>query len=244
MISYEFCNALCVSMTSDKDRIDLQKTGVHAQTDDFVNCLQLHSFLPIITMPTRVTESTSTLIDNILTNCPNYASNTGVICYDISDHYPIIAQFDFKPKLKKRHLPCGTKTCDYNAANLESFITKLNDPCIWDNTLNVLNNTGDTNTTMNAFHETYTSLFQTHFPEKYVGQGQRRTPRREWMTKGLVTSCGKKAKLFLKYLKSGNEIDKAKYLCYQSKLKKLLQTAERKFYSDLFSSALGNMKKT
>ena len=46
---------------------------------------------PLITKPTRVTETTATLIDHILTNNIDIASNhlQGILCTGISDHYAI-----------------------------------------------------------------------------------------------------------------------------------------------------------
>ena len=50
------------------------------------------SFYPIITKPTRITEHTATLMDNIFTNNIDKidSSVNGIIFYDISDHLPIL----------------------------------------------------------------------------------------------------------------------------------------------------------
>jgi hypothetical protein len=46
-------------------------------------------FFPIITLPTRITSHTATLIDNIFTNHPDNYSFSGLLLSDISDHLPI-----------------------------------------------------------------------------------------------------------------------------------------------------------
>ena len=54
----------------------------------FINTLALYSCNPSFDIPTRVTNSSSTLIDNIFTNyCKDM--KTGTITSDISDHYPV-----------------------------------------------------------------------------------------------------------------------------------------------------------
>ena len=45
--------------------------------------------MPLITRPTRFTEVSSTLIDNIITNTFNECSSSGVLIADISGHLPI-----------------------------------------------------------------------------------------------------------------------------------------------------------
>ena len=49
--------------------IDLLKYQQHSNTNDFLNTMFSHSFLPVINRPTRITSHTATSIDNIFTNC-------------------------------------------------------------------------------------------------------------------------------------------------------------------------------
>ena len=46
---------------------------------------------PLITKPTRVTRTTATLIDNILTNDIDIQYERGIIIDDLSDHLPIFS---------------------------------------------------------------------------------------------------------------------------------------------------------
>ena len=56
----------------------------------FVNTLPQNNILPLINSPTRITESSETLIDNIFTNkFNNVKIDSGIIKTDISDHFPI-----------------------------------------------------------------------------------------------------------------------------------------------------------
>ena len=62
----------------------------HNPTNDYVNSLISKSFLPVITMPTRVKQQSATLIDHIWTNkvCNRY--NSAIILDLLSDHFPVI----------------------------------------------------------------------------------------------------------------------------------------------------------
>lgn len=70
--------------------IDLLKYEQHTYTNDFLDTMFSHFFLPLINHPTRITSHTASLIDNIFTNhFPNGDMTSGLIFSDISDHLPI-----------------------------------------------------------------------------------------------------------------------------------------------------------
>ena len=45
-----------------------------------------HGFIPIIILPTRISEQSSTLIDNIYTNNIDERESSGILLNQISDH--------------------------------------------------------------------------------------------------------------------------------------------------------------
>ena len=51
--------------------------------------LASHGYFPLITLPTRVTNSSATIIDQIISNDNLHTLKPGVIRADLSDHYPI-----------------------------------------------------------------------------------------------------------------------------------------------------------
>lgn len=76
-------------------------------TSEYLDMLCSVSLLPIITKATRITNHTSTLIDQIYTNTPEKIMQSGICLVDISDHLPcfctvttklpnIIQQFFFR----------------------------------------------------------------------------------------------------------------------------------------------------
>ena len=67
---------------------DLLKLEDSSIALNFLNSLSSISLIPVITKPTRITDTTASLIDNIfLANPTNFTS--GIIVSDISDHFPI-----------------------------------------------------------------------------------------------------------------------------------------------------------
>ena len=64
------------------------------------------------------------------------------------------------------------------------------------------------------------------------------------MTKGLLKCCAKKSRLYSKYKKTNCALAKNRYLQYLNRLKKILKAAEKNYYSDLFTNASNNLRKT
>ena len=55
---------------------------------NFLNVMSSVSLLPMISKPTRITETSATLIDNIFMSLP-YECISGIITYPVSDHMPV-----------------------------------------------------------------------------------------------------------------------------------------------------------
>ena len=56
--------------------IDLLQYDTHNSTDDFLNSMISHSFLPYVLQPTRVTYHSATIIDNIFSNVTDYDTSS------------------------------------------------------------------------------------------------------------------------------------------------------------------------
>ena len=83
--------------------IDFLKYDEHRLTSPFIDTLYSNNVFPLITKPTRVTQRTATLINQILTNNFDLMGNhkQGILCTDISDHYAI-AHAAGKRKFRKK----------------------------------------------------------------------------------------------------------------------------------------------
>src|SRR6218665_2648703 len=68
--------------------IDLLKISTNGPTQTFMNILTAEFIAPVINCPTRITEFTATLIDNIFTNIVQDVIDPFVIVSDLSDHFP------------------------------------------------------------------------------------------------------------------------------------------------------------
>ena len=68
--------------------VDLLKYDKHAPTNEFLDSLSSHMFLPHIVQPTRISTTSKTLIDNISSNIHTPSSISGNLTSSVSDHLP------------------------------------------------------------------------------------------------------------------------------------------------------------
>lgn len=231
-------NKLCLVMGDFN--LDLMKSEVHAQTGEFLNNMQSHSFFPTIKNPTRISDQSATLIDNIFINCVKEKFSSGIVYSDISDHLPIAIHLDLN--IVKKRAPVFIKKRLFDAKSIEHFLTHIS--CISWNQLIVAPLLDDPSVAYDCFFNIYRDAFDLHFPEKIIKCSNKMTPKNEWMTKGLMKSCIKKSKLYKIYKQKCSPENKKRYIEYRNKLKSLLNKAETNFYSKKFQLMSGNMRET
>jgi hypothetical protein len=67
--------------------IDLLNFQSHTNTCNYLDNVFSHGFLPTITKPTRVTQTSATLIDHFYTNDITGNGSSGIIINDVADHF-------------------------------------------------------------------------------------------------------------------------------------------------------------
>ena len=79
---------------------DLLKHNTDDTSSNFVNLLASSGFLPCISLPTRITSQSSTLVDNFFCNDLSLVESSMVLLNDISDHLPICARVSMKANIQ------------------------------------------------------------------------------------------------------------------------------------------------
>ena len=127
--------------------IDLIKCSTDGNTSEFFNLVTSRDLLPYITLPTRITDRSQTLIDNIFSNCTSTQIISGNLTSAISDHLP---QFFIHPNFNKSFVPRKHNLFRRNLNNYDkaSFSRDfLNTD--WFHTIDIAK--GDTNGSFNSF---------------------------------------------------------------------------------------------
>ena len=96
-----------------------------SSSSDYVNMLASNGFYPLINLPTRVTATSSTIIDHIFTNDHKHQILPGIIKADISDHYFIFCDVIMYAPSVKTHQQIFRRDLKY--FDTEVYCDNLND---------------------------------------------------------------------------------------------------------------------
>lgn len=142
--------------------------------DEFLTLLTSNNFCNVIVPPTRVTTTSSTLIDVFVTNCEESLISAGVLGYGLSDHLPII-MFIHKTVPQATELVNEDKeptnmTRSINPTTLEQFrliISNTN----WDSVFSAIT----ANEAYNEFLNIFKNIYDKCFPYKQIKQFKKKT---------------------------------------------------------------------
>ena len=81
---------------------ELSCTLAHEQ--EFINLFFTLHYHKLINLPTRITQKSSSLLDNIYTTLPCHNSSKGVLISDHSDHYTLCSLFNMELLVLKLQL--------------------------------------------------------------------------------------------------------------------------------------------
>ena len=204
--------------------LDFLKAHSHQLTNDFIQLNLDLGMIPTITRPTRITNSTATLIDNIMVsqnNCGNYVAS--ILIEDMSDHLPTICIINsFTASIKK---PLKIQCRDTQQKNLKALISEL-DAHDW--TPQLTNSSPSVN--MEEVHTILTSTIDKCIPVGTRLVHPRHLRKEPWLTPGLKSSIDKNKRLYTKMLK--NEVTDTTYKKYNRELRKIIRKTKRNYYCD------------
>ena len=199
--------------------------------NEFLDVCIVHNIYPLIHTPTRVTNHSVTLLDNIMTNDLN-DTFAGVILSDISDHFPVFSISNLKIQLNKENV------FDKRVINEENkcvFVTEVSRES-W--TIE----SHDVNEAYENFLQKFLNIYESCFPVKrFVKKKFKNKP---WFNKSLRKLCNKKCYLYRRYLKSSTPERYEKYKKFRNKVTEEIKKAKKEYFRCKFVNAAGDMKNT
>ena len=217
--------------------VNMLNFETHGLTNDYINSLISKTFLPLITLPTRVKHMSATLIDHIWTNkiCSLYTS--GILINSVSsDHFPVFYIEDIKqPKII---LPDKTIR-KINPETIPLFCKMLNSNQ-WTNVVNE----SKPKLAFQNFFDIFDSIRDASFPEIKIKQKPESFQHSPWMTKGLIISQKQKEKLFAKKVRKPTLNNKSKFNIYNTIYNKLRRISKKLYYDNQFKKFTKNSKQT
>ena len=235
-------NMLCDKLKSENKfiywtgdfNIDLLKTDSHASSNDFLQIMLSNSLYPVITKPTRITDYSATIIDNIFCNHQR-VHFSGLIYTDISDHLPVFVMNNCDDVVEKQTVYFETRQMRRdNISNFNEMLSRQD----WSDLMNIT----DTDEAYHVFIDTYTRIFDKCCP-KIIRKTCVGT-KKPWMSPALMKSRRTKEKLYKKYITSPTPQNKAIYNAYKNKFTQIKRVSEKNYYSNKLQLSKNNLKST
>ena len=152
--------------------IDLLKYEQNIKYQEFYNIMSSNGFLPQITLPTRITDTSMTLIDNIFSNTFTTDNFSGNLLIKIADH---LLQF---LSVGKTNITFKSKTYykrNYTNFNEASFLDDLSIQQ-WENHLQ------DPNDKYNDFYWRLENCINRHAPIRKLSKKELKIKSKPWIT--------------------------------------------------------------
>ena len=199
--------------------------------------------LPSISLPTRMTNNSGTLIDNIFTNSINPDAISGNLTIGISDHLPSIF---IVPKPNQNHLPKKHNLFTRNLKNINSEVlfSDLNN-IDWNEELKITE--GDINSSFNKFHNIIDNILDIHAPLRKLSRKEYKQKFKPWIISGILVSIKRKHVIFNKYIKCADPMRKkafhTEYKHLRNNLNKIIEDSKKLYYTNFFHNNNKNLKK-
>ena len=168
------------------------------------NIVDIYNLYQLIDSPTRITNSSSTLIDVIFTNCQNNIVSAGVSHVSRSDHSLVYVFRKISINLSKGHSTLTyRKFNNFDSASFRCDISTQD----WDR----VNNYDDPNVIWDIWKNLFFQCVDKHAP---LRTKRMRTSLSPWITPQLKKRMHYKNVLKVKAIRSGNACDCSKKNCF------------------------------
>ena len=228
--------------------INLLKCDSLELYDEFFEMFLTRGLFPNITLPTRVTKNTATLIDQIYSKFDKKVSNenfAGIIDSNLSDHFPIFLciplEFD-KNKYSKKIIIKNNSMED-----IDKFKCALNE-VDW-STIVDFGNQNDINLKYDNFINKFTNIQNECIKDKEVKFNKYKHAYNPWINPGLIRSIKYRDRLYFS-LKKTNK-DNPSYNSkqnnlrnYNKLLRKLINTAKNNYSKSKLEECKSDIKNT
>ena len=190
-----------------------------------------------ICLPTRVTETSETVLDHVITNTNLEMMQAGVLTEEISDHYPVFCVT--RGSVKKIPSEFQIPTRKFANSKKQAFIDDLQTR-LGDSFEQHVSNPGIS--LERLVHVIRNSVVNT-FPVIKLSNNKRKRFRNPWITPGILKSIDQRNKLLQKAINTKSPEIRLKYKKFQLKLTRIIETAQSKWNQQDIENAGNDRKK-
>ena len=206
------------------------------------------SSYPKVTLPTRLSKSKGSLIDNFFVKLSDKtnSSSARILTSALSDHFPYFIAFKLSVKTEDTTQKYIRLT-DSSAMSLGKFKEEIGNSHLKD--IITYDSFTDPNYNYNILDGILSHAKQKHLPLKEVKFNKSKHKKSQWITKGLIKSINFRDKMY-RHLKNYSS-DSTKYITlklnlgtYDYILRRNIYLAKQSYYANLFQKYKSDVKQT
>ena len=227
--------------------IDLLQLQHRAIIEEFYDKFVSMGFLPRITLPTRFSTKSCTLIDQIFCNFENPAQicTSAILTSKLSDHLPCLLGFEITPKIHKK--PKFITKIDTSEENTQNFIKGIEHE-LMTNSLNESQNV-DPNESYNQLDDILQKCHKKYFPVKTIRFNKYVHKINPWVTTETLNTIKRRDKLYVQLKKTKHDTEEYNVLkrnlsTINNIIRKTNRENKREHFHATFSKYSGDCKKT
>ena len=200
-----------------------------------IDLYELFSFKQLIDRPTRVTLTTSSIIDHIATTRARNIVKSGVYEVSLSDHYMVYCIRKFNGAVEKGHKMI--KTRKMKNFNEDAFLADVSGIC-WER---MLNETDDIDVLVSNWSNLFSLIIEKHAPMTVMRVSEKYCP---WIDKDLKKLMQTRDKLKKVAAKRKSQLLMDSYRQVRNKVNVLNIQLKKQYYTNKISACKGNMKES
>ena len=226
--------------------IDLLKLNSNNNYNMLFDNVISSGFVPKITLPTRICDTSSTLIDNVYTNTIDKKHTSGILIRPISDHqmYFCILNENYT-KANNAHRYIEVEIC--NEYSIDQFRNEIANANIYDKL--DLSPSANPNKNYELLAEQLQIAKSTHMPKKIKRFNKRKHKKEKWMNNELLTQIVRKNKMYVEWKTTpvtnvNYELIKLRFKSYEKDVRFAIQEAKKSYFNRIFDTYKSDIKKT
>ena len=207
----------------------------------YLNMVKSYVCLSLITEPTRVTPTSATTIDHIISNEACYEVTPAVLQCKISDHHAVLCSISILDQQQSKKET--QKYFDLKNFDKKKFCEDLQDSLNM-HFVNIFSNIEmDLNSSFTKFLSVVRNVITKHAPIKIASRSQKQKQAKPWLTKGLLISIRRKQWLYKTQFLNGNSLGKDHFKMYSNTLNKLKQFSKKMYFHNEVETNKNNPKR-
>ena len=216
--------------------IDGMRVTENKQVEKFFHMLMNNNYLPLITKPTRVQDTSISIIDHVIINSNVIKSDTkiksGVLYSSITDHLPVFLSIQENHKITPKVRPMIRI---FNEKNKNNFFRLIKN-CNWNTFLETTN----VNEALGIFYKHYKECPTNAFP--LISLSLAKAKQKPWISEELMHKIRKKNKLYKEMSESPTLENKKRFRELRNKVTNQLKREHGAYYQEIINSEKKTLK--